>query len=114
MHFDVWFSERGCTRAARSERAVERLRAQGHVFDDGRRGVGAHHRLRRRQRPRDLAHRRQPTYFAADAAYYLTRATAASTHKIYLLGADHHGYVHRLKALAGVRRRRPGAATSRC
>jgi len=41
------------------------------------------------------------TYFAADAAYYLSKGDRGYQHKIYLLGADHHGYVHRLKALAG-------------
>ena len=41
------------------------------------------------------------TYFAADAAYYLDKGDRGFGHKIYLLGADHHGYVHRLKALAG-------------
>jgi arginyl-tRNA synthetase len=41
------------------------------------------------------------TYFAADAAYYLSKGDRGFAHKIYLLGADHHGYVHRLKALAG-------------
>ena len=41
------------------------------------------------------------TYFAADSAYYLSKGDRGFAHKIYLLGADHHGYVHRLKALAG-------------
>ena len=47
------------------------------------------------------------TYFAADAAYYLNKSDRGFHHKIYLLGADHHGYVHRLKALRRRRRRRP-------
>ncbi len=53
------------------------------------------------------------TYFAADAAYYLDKGDRGYGHKIYLLGADHHGYVHRLKALAA----RPATTprtTSRC
>jgi arginyl-tRNA synthetase len=41
------------------------------------------------------------TYFAADAAYYLSKTDRGFAKKIYLLGADHHGYIHRLKALAG-------------
>jgi len=41
------------------------------------------------------------TYFAADAAYYLSKSDRGFWKKIYLLGADHHGYIHRLKALAG-------------
>ena len=42
----------------------------------------------------------EPTYFAADAAYYLSKKDRGFTEKIYLLGADHHGYIHRLKAIA--------------
>ncbi len=106
MHFDVWTSERrlqlkGDDGLSDVDTAVERLRAQGHVFDEDdavwvrttdfgddkdrviRRGNGAY------------------TYFAADAAYYLDKGDRGFGHKIYLLGADHHGYVHRLKALAG-------------
>ncbi len=42
----------------------------------------------------------EPTYFAADAAYYLSKKDRGYTEKIYLLGADHHGYINRLKAIA--------------
>jgi arginyl-tRNA synthetase len=42
----------------------------------------------------------EPTYFAADAAYYLSKKDRGFTEKIYLLGADHHGYINRLKAIA--------------
>ena len=64
--------------------------------------MGAHDRLRRRQGPRHPPRATAIyTYFAADAAYYLNKGDRGFAHKIYLLGADHHGYVHRLKALAG-------------
>ncbi len=106
VHFDVWFSER-TLHAGSSEGgsliddAIERLRAQGHVFDeDGAVWV----------RTTDFGDDKDRvitrgngifTYFAADAAYYLSKGDRGFQHKIYLLGADHHGYVHRLKALAG-------------
>jgi arginyl-tRNA synthetase len=106
VHFDVWTSERrlqvkGDDGLSDVDTAVERLRAQGHVYDEDdavwvrttdfgddkdrviRRGNGVY------------------TYFAADAAYYLDKGDRGFQKKIYLLGADHHGYVHRLKALAG-------------
>ncbi|QEO13450.1 arginine--tRNA ligase [Agromyces intestinalis] len=106
VHFDVWTSERRLHAkddegVSAIDAAVERLRAQGHVYDKDdavwvqttdfgddkdrviRRGNGVY------------------TYFAADAAYYLDKGDRGFEHKIYLLGADHHGYVHRLKALAG-------------
>lgn len=107
VHFDVWFSERQLHAAGPDGRgslideAVERLRAQGHVFDeDGAVWV----RTTDFGDDKDRVIRRsngEYTYFAADAAYYLSKSDRGFQHKIYLLGADHHGYVHRLKALAG-------------
>jgi arginyl-tRNA synthetase len=43
----------------------------------------------------------RPTYFAADATYMLHKYGRGFERLIYVLGADHHGYVGRLKALAG-------------
>ncbi len=106
VHFDVWFSERVLHAAGEDgtslvDEAVERLRAQGHVYDaDGAIWV----RTTDFGDDKDRVIRRTGgvyTYFAADAAYYLNKGDRGFRHKIYLLGADHHGYVHRLKALAG-------------
>ncbi|WP_345801999.1 arginine--tRNA ligase [Microbacterium sp. AZCO] len=107
VHFDVWFSERVLHAEGRDgepslvDEAVDRLRAQGHVFDDeGAVWV----RTTDFGDDKDRVIRRsngEYTYFAADAAYYLNKGDRGFAHKIYLLGADHHGYVHRLKALAG-------------
>ncbi|MFV0374394.1 arginine--tRNA ligase [Microbacterium sp.] len=107
VHFDVWFSERELhARGADGgpslvDEAVDRLRQQGHVFDDeGAVWV----RTTDFGDDKDRVIRRsngEYTYFAADAAYYLNKGDRGFAHKIYLLGADHHGYVHRLKALAG-------------
>ena len=83
------------------DEAVDRLREQGHVFDEeGAVWV----RTTDFGDDKDRVIRRsngEYTYFAADAAYYLNKGDRGFAHKIYLLGADHHGYVHRLKALAG-------------
>ncbi|MDA0274461.1 MAG: arginine--tRNA ligase, partial [Actinobacteria bacterium] len=40
------------------------------------------------------------TYFASDCAYYIDKRERGSSKCIYLLGADHHGYVNRLRAVA--------------
>ncbi len=107
VHFDVFFSERTLHAKPADggpslvDEAVERLRAQGHVFDaDGAVWV----RTTDFGDDKDRVIRKSDgeyTYFAADAAYYLNKGDRGYAHKIYLLGADHHGYVHRLKALAG-------------
>lgn len=107
VHFDVWFSERllhatdATSGRSPIDEAVDRLRAQGHVFDlDDAIWV----RTTDFGDDKDRVIKRGNgiyTYFAADAAYYLSKSDRGYAHKIYLLGADHHGYVHRLKALAG-------------
>lgn len=107
VHFDVFFSERTLHAKGADggpslvDEAVDRLREQGHVYDDeGAVWV----RTTDFGDDKDRVIRRsngEYTYFAADAAYYLNKGDRGFAHKIYLLGADHHGYVHRLKALAG-------------
>lgn len=106
VNFDVWFSERSLHEPDSSgvspvESAVERLKVQGHVFEeDGAVWV----RTTDYGDDKDRVIRRSNgvyTYFASDAAYYLNKGDRGFAHKIYLLGADHHGYVHRLRALAG-------------
>ncbi|MGN7859848.1 arginine--tRNA ligase [Microbacterium sp. 22303] len=105
--FDVWFSERILHAKGEDggpslvDEAVDRLRAQGHVFDQD---DAVWVRTTDFGDDKDRVIRRsngEYTYFAADAAYYLNKGDRGFEHKIYLLGADHHGYVHRLKALAG-------------
>jgi arginyl-tRNA synthetase len=51
----------------------------------------------------------RPTYFAADAAYLRSKFERGFERLIYVLGADHHGYVSRLKALAAAYGRDPDA-----
>ena len=100
VHFDIWFSEQSLHDSGALQTAVQRLREQGHVYDDN----GAVW-----LRTTDFGDDKDrvlirtdgaPTYFAADAAYYLDKRDRGFTEKVYLLGADHHGYVGRLKAIA--------------
>ena len=107
VNFDVWFSERQLhvmdTPDGRSliDQSVDRLREQGHVFDDD---GAVWVRTTDFGDDKDRVIRRANgvyTYFAADAAYYLSKRDRGFGLTIYLLGADHHGYVRRLEALAG-------------
>ncbi|WP_066040153.1 arginine--tRNA ligase [Herbiconiux solani] len=106
VHFDVFFSERTLhapdpeTGRTAIDDAETRLRAQGHVYeaDDAvwvRTTDFGDDKDRVLTRGNGVV-----TYFAADAAYYLSKKDRGFPEKIYLLGADHHGYVGRLKALA--------------
>ncbi|MFB6888894.1 arginine--tRNA ligase [Kitasatospora sp. NPDC056327] len=99
-HFDVWFSEKSLHDSGAVGQAIERLREQGHVFEqDGAIWL----------RTTDFGDDKDrvlvkadgdTTYFAADAAYYLSKRDRGAEVSVYMLGADHHGYVNRLKAIA--------------
>jgi arginyl-tRNA synthetase len=99
-NFDVWFSERSLHQSGAVEHAIEKLRAQGHVFEkDG--AVW----LRTTDFGDDkdrviLKEDGDLTYFASDTAYYINKRERGFDICIYMLGADHHGYIHRLKATA--------------
>jgi arginyl-tRNA synthetase len=100
VEIDVWFSEAQLHDKGAVEQAVARLREQGHVFDkDGAIWLRTTDFGDDKDRVLIRANG-EPTYFAADAAYYLSKKDRGFDEKIYLLGADHHGYINRLKAIA--------------
>lgn len=100
VEFDVYFSETTLHASGAIASAVERLREQGHVEDrDGAIWLRTTEFGDDKDRVLIRANG-EPTYFAADAAYYLNKKDRGFPEKMYLLGADHHGYVGRLKAIA--------------
>ena len=100
VDFDVYFNERDLHASGAVDRAVERLRAAGHVFEaDGAVWLRTTDFGDDKDRVMVRADG-EPTYFAADAAYYLSKKDRGFDEKVYLLGADHHGYINRLKAIA--------------
>jgi arginyl-tRNA synthetase len=99
-HFDVWCSERELHDAGKVEHGLDRLKAEGHLFErDGALWM----------RTTDFGDDKDRvlvrgngtlTYFASDTAYYVDKRERGFDRCVYLLGADHHGYVGRLKAMA--------------
>ena len=100
VHFDVWFSERTLHEGGAVEHALNELRSHGHVFEsDG--AVWLRTTDFGDDRDRVLIRSNgEKTYFAADAAYYVNKRERGFDRCLYLLGADHHGYIGRLKAIA--------------
>ncbi|MEY3254017.1 MAG: hypothetical protein RJA01_23 [Actinomycetota bacterium] len=99
-HFDVWFSERSLHSGKALDMALETLKTQGHVFES----EGATW-LRTTDFGDDkdrvlIKSGGELTYFASDTAYYIDKRNRGFDICIYMLGADHHGYVGRLKATA--------------
>ena len=99
VKFDVWFSERGMHESGQVDAALVRLREQGHVYDsDG--AVWLRTTDFGDDKDRVLVRGNgEKTYFAADAAYYLDKRRRGFDRCVYMLGADHHGYVGRLRAI---------------
>lgn len=99
-HFDVWFSERSLHSGDSLSNSLAKLKSQGHVFElDGATWL----------RTTDFGDDKdrvliksggELTYFASDTAYYIDKRERGFDICIYMLGADHHGYVGRLKATA--------------
>ena len=100
VHFDVWFSEASLHDSGAVDQSVARLREQGHVYESEG-AVWLRTTDSGDDRDRVLIRANgEPTYFASDAAYYLSKKDRGFPEKVYMLGADHHGYVNRLKAIA--------------
>ncbi len=99
-HFDVWFSERSLHDSGAVDHGMEKLREQGHVFEqDG--AVWLRTTDFGDDKDRVLIKENgELTYFASDTAYYINKRERGADICIYMLGADHHGYIHRLRAVA--------------
>ena len=99
-HFDVWFSERSLHDGGSVEHGVDKLRSQGHVFEvDGATWLRTTDFGDDKDRVLVKANG-ELTYFSSDTAYYINKRERGFDICIYMLGADHHGYIHRLKATA--------------
>ena len=98
--FDIWYSERSLHDGDRVAHSLERLREQGHLFEaDG--ALWMRTTDFGDDKDRVLVRSNgELTYFASDTAYYVDKRERGFDVCVYLLGADHHGYVGRLKAMA--------------
>ena len=100
IDIDVWFSERTLHSSGRVDATIDKLRADGHAYEeDGATWL----------RTTDFGDDKDrvlvkadgvKTYFSADTAYMADKVGRGFDLAIYLLGADHHGYVGRLMAIA--------------
>ncbi len=99
VHFDVWFSEKSLHDSGAIPRAIERFREHGHV-DDAEGAVWLRTTDFGDDKDRVLVRRDgTPTYFAADCAYYVDKRDRGAELVIIQLGADHHGYIGRMRAM---------------
>jgi len=99
VEFDVWFSERTLHETGAIAETVEDLRERGVVEDrDGAVWLQSTRFGDDKDRPL-IRSNGAPTYFGADAAYYRDKRRRGFDRLIFLWGADHHGYVPRMRAI---------------
>ncbi|MCM0677109.1 arginine--tRNA ligase [Micromonospora phytophila] len=100
VEFDTYFNEKDLHDRGELDHALNRLREQGHLFEaDGATWL----RTTDFGDDKDRVLRKSNgewTYFAADCAYYLDKRERGFERVVIMLGADHHGYIGRMKAMA--------------
>ncbi len=100
VHFDRWFSERSLEESGALQRAIERLEREGWLYvKDGATWFKAAELGDDKDRV-VIRENGRTTYFASDVAYLLDKLERCPGTSLYIFGADHHGYVPRLKAAA--------------
>jgi arginyl-tRNA synthetase len=97
---DNFFSERSLATDGYMQRAIEKLRANGHLFEqDG----ATWFRATAFGDDKDRVVIREngaTTYFASDLGYLESKFERGFERALYIFGADHHGYIARMKAAA--------------
>ena len=98
VDYDEWFSERSLQDDGTIDKAIQRLSDNGHIYQQGgalwfRSTDFGDEKDRVVKRENGLT-----TYFASDIAYHMNKFDRGMEHVINIWGADHHGYIARVKA----------------
>ena len=96
--FDCWFSERSLSEDGSVERAIDALKKSGHAYvKDGALWFKSTDYGDEKDRVM-VRENGVKTYFASDIAYVFNKLERGFDHLLYIWGADHHGYITRLRA----------------
>jgi arginyl-tRNA synthetase len=108
VDFDVYFHENSLYESGAVQKAIEKLRKLGHIFEeDGAIWLRSTSFGDDRDRV-VIKSDGESAYIAGDLAYYLDKRERGFDRCIYMLGADHHGYVPRMMALCAAFGDQPG------
>jgi arginyl-tRNA synthetase len=100
VHYENWFSEQQLEDSGAVDAAIECLRENGHLYvQDGATWFRASALGDEKDRV-VIRENGRTTYFASDIAYIRNKLNRGLRKAIYVLGADHHGYMARLRAAA--------------
>jgi arginyl-tRNA synthetase len=96
--FDCWFSERSLSDSGSVDRALDALKKAGHAYlKDGAWWFKSTDYGDEKDRVM-VRENGVKTYFASDIAYVFNKLERGFDHLLYIWGADHHGYITRLRA----------------
>lgn len=98
VKYQTWFSERSLTERGAVESAVKRLRDAGHLYEKGGAWWFRSTEFGDEKDRVVVRENGQTTYFASDIAYHMDKLERGFDRVIDVWGADHHGYVPRVKA----------------
>ncbi|MEM7055088.1 MAG: arginine--tRNA ligase, partial [Pseudomonadota bacterium] len=100
VRFEHWFSERRLENSGALKRAIQKLEDNGWLYtENGARWFKSSELGDDKDRV-VVRENGRSTYFASDVAYLLDKLERCPGTLLYIFGADHHGYVARLKAAA--------------
>ena len=98
VEYEEWFSERGLDESKAVERTLDKLRTGGHLYEkDGATWFASSQFGDEKDRV-VVRENGQMTYFASDIAYHMDKLERGFGQLINIWGADHHGYIPRVKA----------------
>ena len=98
VHYEEWFSERSLTDSGAVQRSLDTLQTAGYLYQQGGATWFASTRLGDEKDRVVVRENGQMTYFASDIAYHMQKLERGFDRIINIWGADHHGYIPRVKA----------------
>jgi len=99
VRFDEWFCESSLYEGSNFENSLDLLKAKGIVYEKENALWFKAEQFGDEKDRVIIRTGGEPTYFASDIMYLINKAARGFTRLIYILGADHHGYIKRLHAI---------------
>ncbi len=98
VRYDTWYSERSLTESSAVTKSLEKLKKAGYLYQQDGATWFASSRLGDEKDRVVVRENGQMTYFASDIAYHMEKLERGFDRIIDIWGADHHGYIPRVKA----------------
>lgn len=98
VDYEQWFSERSLFDNKNTDEVIQRLKDSNHIYEKNGALWFASSKLGDEKDRVVVRDNGQPTYFASDIAYHADKFSKGFTHIINIWGADHHGYIARVRA----------------